>query len=194
MPEDTEAPANRPPDDAQLLEHLRRDPARGLPAVLAQYERPLLRHAAAVVGDSASAQDVVQEAFLRLLANGHPVENLAAWLHRVTHNLALDHLRKESRLRKLHRAAAPPSEPLAESADRDLDRREAQAVLAQELKQIPPNERAVLFLKLKEGKSYKEISVITGLSEGNVGYLIHHGLKRLTARLRPAGTLKGVAS
>jgi RNA polymerase sigma factor (sigma-70 family) len=194
MPEDTEAAAVRPPEDIELLQQLRRDPARGLPPVLARYERSLLRHAAAVVGDAAMAEDVVQETFLKLLANGHPVDNLAGWLHRVTHNLALDHLRRESRLRKLHSEAAPLDEPLAEAADRDLDRREAQAILARELGQIPPNERAVLLLKLKEGKSYREISALTGLSEGNVGYLIHHGLKRLTARLRPAGALKGVAS
>ena len=191
MPEDSVASAANPQDDGELLAGLRRDPVRGLPAVLSRYEAPLLRHAAAVLGDGAAAQDVVQEAFLKLLGNGHPVENLPGWLHRVTHNLALDHLRKESRLKRLHREAVPASEPLAEPADRDLDRREAEAILAQELRKLPPNERAVLFLKLKEGKSYKEISAITGLSAGNVGYLIHQGLKRLTARLRPAGALKG---
>lgn len=191
MPDTLEASAAPATDDAELLAGLRRDPLRGLSPVLARYEGPLLRHAAAVVGDGGAAQDVVQEAFLKLLGNGHPVDNLPGWLHRVTHNLALDHLRRESRLKKLHREAAPASEPLADPADRDLDRRESEALLAQELRKLPPNERAVLFLKVKEGKSYREISGITGLSEGNVGYLIHQGLKRLTARLRPAGSLKG---
>jgi RNA polymerase sigma-70 factor (ECF subfamily) len=186
-----ESPAAPPSPDADLLAGLKQDPVQGLPPVLARYEGPLLRHAAAILGDSAAAQDVVQEAFLKLLGNGHPVENLPGWLHRVTHNLALDHLRRESRLRRLHRDAAPDSEPLADSADRELDRREAEAVLAQELGKLPPNERAVLFLKLKEHKSYKEISAITGLGTGNVGFLIHQGLKRLSARLRPAAALKG---
>jgi RNA polymerase sigma-70 factor (ECF subfamily) len=180
-----------PADDAELLAGLKRDPVQGLPPVLARYERALLRHAAAIVGDGSAAQDVVQEAFLKLLGNGHPVENLPGWLHRVTHNLALDHLRRESRLKRLHRDVAPGREPLADPADRDLDRREAQVILAQELGRLPPNERAVLFLKLKEGKSYKEISAITGLGIGNVGFLIHQGLKRLQARLRPAGVPKG---
>ena len=181
MPESSDG--STAPTDAQLLSGLRRDPAAGLPPVLARYQAALLRHATAVLGDGAAAQDVVQEAFLKLLGNGHPVQSLPGWLHRVTHNLALDHLRRESRLERLHREAAPAAEPLAEPADSGLDRREAEAVLAEELRRLPPNERAVLFLKLKEGRSYREISAITGLGAGNVGYLIHHGLKRLAARL-----------
>jgi RNA polymerase sigma-70 factor (ECF subfamily) len=180
------------PDD--LLARLRTDPAGGLPAVLAAFEAPLLRHAAAVVGDAAAAQDVVQESFLRLLAKGQPIDNLSAWLHRVTHNPALDHLRKESRMRKLHLSAAPRTEPLAPPPSEDFDRREAQALVLGALERLTHNERAVLMLKIKEGRSYQEISERTGLSSSNVGYLIHHGLKKLTARLRAAASRKEVAS
>jgi RNA polymerase sigma-70 factor (ECF subfamily) len=188
-------PEEPPPTDApdDLLSRLRRDPARGLPEVVASFEGSLLRHAAAIVGGAAMAQDVVQESFLRLLANGQPIDNLSAWLHRVTHNLAVDHLRKESRLRKLHLATAPRSEPLAPSPAEDLDRREAHARMLSELDKLTPNERAVLLLKVKEGRSYQEISALTGLSTSNVGYLIHQGLKKLTARLQ-AAPRKEVAS
>jgi RNA polymerase sigma factor (sigma-70 family) len=201
LPEDAVQPAalqapdlpstDRPETD--LLGLLRRDPARGLPAVLGAYEGPLLRHAAAVVSDASAAQDVVQDALLRLLACTRPIDDLSAWLHRVTHNLAIDHLRKESRLRKLHLAAAPPSEPLAPPPDADLDRQEARARIAAELERLTPNERAVLLLKIKEGRSYREISERTGLSASNVGYLVHQGLKKLTARLGQPER-KGVAS
>jgi RNA polymerase sigma factor (sigma-70 family) len=178
-------PEEPPPGTApeEPLARLRRDPVRGLPALVALYEASLLRHAAAVVGSAAAAQDVVQESFLRLLSNGQPIDNLSAWLHRVTHNLALDHLRKEARLRKLHLAAAPRTEPLAPSPAEDHDRTESHALLLAELRRLAPNERAVLLLKIKEGRSYQEISALTGLSTSNVGYLIHQGLKKLTARL-----------
>ncbi len=166
-----------------LLARLRSDPVRGLAAVLAAFEAPLLRHAAAIVGSASAAQDVVQESFLRLLASGQPIDNLSAWLHRVTHNLALDHLRKEARLRKLHMAAAPRTEPTAPSPAEDLDQREAHALILGELERLTPNERAVLQLKIKEGRSYQEIAALTGLSTSNVGYLIHQGLKKLSARL-----------
>lgn len=189
MPQDL--PPGTAPED--LLTRLRRDPVGGLAPVVAAHEAPLLRHAAAIVGSASAAQDVVQESFLRLLANGQPIDNLSAWLHRVTHNLALDHLRKEARLRKLHLAAAPRTEPLAPSAAEDLDRRETQALVLGELERLTPNERAVLMLKIKEGRSYQEISERTGLSVSNVGYLMHQGLKKLTARLTAAAR-KEVAS
>lgn len=189
MPEDAR-PADASDDD--LLARLRRDPSRALPALLERYETRLLRHAAAVVG-SAGAQDVVQESFLRLLACDTPIENLAGWLHRVTHNLAIDHARKESRLRKLHHAAAPRTEPLAPSPHEDLDRRESQALLLDEIERLTPNERVVLMLKVKEGRSYREIAELTGLTSGNVGWLIHQGLQKVSARLRSRAR-NGVAS
>jgi DNA-directed RNA polymerase specialized sigma24 family protein len=60
---------------------------------------------------------------------------------------------------------SPPTdaELLADPADRELDRREAEAILSEELRRLPANERAVLFRKLKEGRSHREISAITGL-------------------------------
>lgn len=183
-----------PADDAALLARLRTDPVAGLPAVLTRYQAPLLRHAAMVLSSAIAAQDVVQESFLRLLSNGSPIDNLPAWLHRVTHNLAIDHLRKELRMRKLHLAAAAGPEPLAPPADHAFEQREAWAVVQKELAQLTPNERAVVFLKVKEGKSYKEISAITGLSTSNVGYLIHQGLKKLASRLKASGALTGAVS
>jgi RNA polymerase sigma-70 factor (ECF subfamily) len=185
LPEDNAAP--------DVFIRFRQDPVAGLPAILAACEGPLLRHAAAVVGDGAAAQDVVQEAFLRLLACREPIDNLPAWLHRVTHNLAIDHLRKEARLRKLHLAAAPSSEPTAPPPDADLDRDDARKRIADEMARLAPNERAVLMLKIKDGCSYQEISERTGLSTSNVGYLIHQGLKKITARLG-AAPRKDVAS
>lgn len=97
-------------------------------------------------------------------------------------------------MRKLHLAAAAGPEPLAPPADHAFERREAWAVVQKELAQLTPNERAVVFLKVKEGKSYKEISAITGLSTSNVGYLIHQGLKKLASRLKASGALTGAVS
>jgi RNA polymerase sigma-70 factor (ECF subfamily) len=174
--------------DAALLEALRESPGRTLPALLARFERPLLRHAAAVLRDASAAQDVVQDAVLRLLAHRGRIDNLAAWLMRVTHNLALDHLRKEKRRQRLHLEASAGPEPLAEPADRALERREAAARVREELARLAPHERAVLSLKVREGRSYKEIAAITRLSESNVGYLLHHAMKKLLARLRAADT------
>ena len=52
------------------------------------------------------------------------------------------------------------------------------------LDRLTENQRNVLILKMQEGKTYREISEITGLTVSNVGYLIHHGLKRMGEFIR----------
>ena len=44
---------------------------------------------------------------------------------------------------------------------------------------LSENQRTVILMKFRDGMSYREISASTGLTEGNVGFLIHTGLKRL---------------
>jgi RNA polymerase sigma-70 factor (ECF subfamily) len=178
-------------DDESLLARLRREPARWLPAVLQRYEAPLLRHAGSVLADPVAAQDVVQECFLKLLGNGQPVQNLSAWLHRVTHNLAIDHLRGEARRQRLHLAAAHARPTAAPSAEEEITGHHARALVEREIRSLTPNERAVLHLKLTAGKSYREISEITGLTTSNVGYLIHHAVKKLASRLKAQGVVRG---
>ena len=178
-------------DDTSLLTRFRQEPARWLPTVLARHEAPLLRHAASLLADRSAAQDVVQECFLKLLSNGKPVDNLSAWLHRVTHNLAIDHLRGESRRQRLLLVAAQAQPTHAPSPEEQLAQRDTRAVVERELQALPPNERAVLHLKLKAGKSYREISEITGLTTTNVGYLIHQAVKKVAARLKAQGVVGG---
>ena len=68
-----------------------------------------------------------------------------------------------------------------------LEQRELTEIVTEKLFGLPANQRDVLILKIQEGKSYREISEITGLSTSNVGYLIHHGLKALASQLKTAG-------
>jgi len=188
-----EDPKAADPDELTLLERLRADPEAAIVEVVVRFERPLLRYARALLGNESAAQDVVQEAFLRLLRKTSSVRALSAWLGRVTHNLAVDHLRKEARRNRLHATASAELET-AIPADREPTSREVGLTLERELARLGTNERAVIVLKVIEGKSYKEISALTGLSTSNVGYLIHHGLKKLAAGLASAGVWRGGAS
>ena len=43
----------------------------------------------------------------------------------------------------------------------------------------PKNQKEVVLLKFQQGMSYKEIQKVTGLKQGNIGFLIHTGLKRM---------------
>ena len=61
--------------------------------------------------------------------------------------------------------------------------RETGASVGAALAELPPDQQEAIRLKFQEGLSYREISRITGMPEGTVGYLIHVGIQALRKRL-----------
>ena len=169
-----------------------RNPARreGYERVVAQYSRPLLVYVARLVGSASAAEDVVQDVFIRFaeLWRGplEPDSRMTAWLRTTAHNLAVDAMRADARRAELHRRHAEesgvstPPAPGQGGADAVSD---GAAAAAEALASLPPRERELVVLKVYEGKSYKEIAAETGLSEGNVGFILHNAMRRLAAAL-----------
>ncbi|MBI3884934.1 MAG: sigma-70 family RNA polymerase sigma factor [Opitutae bacterium] len=152
-------------------------------------QAPLLRYAARLLGgDIERARDVVQDTFVRLMAqppeqlDGHVVE----WLFTVCRNRALDVLRKDGRMKRFaegqeERLAAPGPRP-----GRELERAETSEAVRQLIDRLPPNQQEVIRLKFQNGFSYREISRITELSVSNVGFLIHTAVSRLRREMAAA--------
>jgi RNA polymerase sigma-70 factor (ECF subfamily) len=161
-----------------------------LEAVMETYQHVLLRYATRVLKNEDAAQDVVQEAFIRLHENWNKVMvqgvPLKGWLFRTTHNASVDYIRKESRLRLLHerQAKAPDLRSGGES-----DCNERQTLVLQHLNALSSREREVLVLRMQEGMSYRQIADVLKRSEGYVGTLIHTATKKLTQSLRKAGVV-----
>jgi len=153
-----------------------------------EYQTALLRYATRVLNNAEAAQDVVQEAFIRLHGNMEKIIKrkmpLKGWLFRTTHNAAVDYIRKESRRRLLHKTQ---SEPLFSGGNEPEDHREE--LVLQHLSILKTKEREVLVLRLQEGMSYREIAHIIKRSEGYVGTLIHSATKKLSNSLRQAGVI-----
>ncbi|MEM1296933.1 MAG: sigma-70 family RNA polymerase sigma factor [Verrucomicrobiota bacterium] len=153
-----------------------------LRGAMSEFEKPLLGYAHSLLSDWELARDVVQETFVKLhreLKTNQP-ENLKAWLFTVCRNRSLDILRKNKRititdtgvLESFGDEAQPSPSKLAE-------RQDAHSRALEFLDRLPANQQEVIRLKFQADLSYKEISELTKLTVGNVGYLLHHGLKRL---------------
>jgi len=153
--------------------------------VFAAEETPLLRYAYGLVRQRETAEDLVQEAFLRLHAHWDKVGTPRAWLYRAVRNLALNHLRDHRRETPMEITPEPPS-PAADPG-RALCRDEALGTLQLLLAGLREEERSLIGLKYHDGLKYEQISERTGLSVGNVGYKLHHLLKDLAASLRSLG-------
>ena len=158
-------------------------------AIVSEYEGPLLRYTARIVHHHDAAQNVVQDTFIRLSKSWNdefkPSPKLSSWLYCVAHNCAVDHLRREARLHLLHLRHAREQEDVsgfdggAGAGISEDAERAAQAIQALSLR-----EQQLVILKIYEDKSYAEIGEITGLTVGNVGYILHHAMKKLAAELR----------
>ena len=145
------------------------------------YQAPLLRYATRLVNDPDRARDVVQDTFVRLMAQLPATidSHLAEWLFTVCRNRAFDINRKEGRMKQFDEGAVErvvAAEPRPGAA---LEAEETHAAIVRLIDRLPPNQQEVIRLKFQNGISYREISRITSLSMGNVGFLIHTAITTL---------------
>lgn len=145
-----------------------------LQAAFSAHYPGLVRHVAYLLGDAAAAEDIAQEAFLRLLRRPPPAGgDPGGWLRVTGTRLAYNFLRAAQRRRRREELAVQRTEP-AVDLDAALSVRAALATL-------PPRDRLVLLLR-GQGASYAEIGEAIGMAPGSVGTV----LARATRRLRTA--------
>jgi len=164
-------------------------------ALFGALESPLLIYAQRLLSDVSVAEDVVQEAFMKLHAQFCQVRERRAWLYRTVHNLALNHNRRTIKISSLsgtddatdggQESPADP-QPLP---DEQITRWEGIGLVRLRLEQLDERSRELIRLKFNEDLSYKEISARTGLTIGHVGYLLHHALKAIADEMAKSGVL-----
>ena len=162
--------------------HDRTDASSLVQAAVARHQAPLLRYATRLLGgDADRARDVVQDTFMRLMAqptsevDGH----VAEWLFTVCRNRSHDVLRKEGRMNRfeegqVEQLTAPDPRP-----GRSMERAEQHETVLRLIGRLPHNQQEVIRLKFQNGFSYQEISRITSLSVTNVGFILHTAIKAL---------------
>jgi RNA polymerase sigma factor (sigma-70 family) len=167
--------------------------------VFAALESPLLSYALRLLHARAAAEDIVQEAFMRLHGQFKEVRDPRRWLYRTVHNLALNQRRKDDKIVPLDPVAGTKSREenavsvIPDTADPELlpdeqiIRWEGIGLVRLSLGALDERSREVLKLKFEENLSYREISAKTGLSVSNVGYLLHQALKIIAAELARSG-------
>lgn len=153
------------------------------------------------LGDAATAEDLHQEAFLRLHRardSYNPERPFRAWLFAIVHNLVNDSLRSRRR--------APVTEPLGttssphpavqtdragsindQSPERIVAARESTRALSRALSALPANEATVLILARFEGLSYDDIGSVIGRSAAAAKQLAYRALKRVRSELVAMG-------
>ena len=155
--------------------------AEWVQSAMTRYERPLLQYSYSIVRDLERARDVVQETFMRLhkqekeAIEGH----LSQWLFTVCRNCSLKVLRAQDRYIHVDGTEFEGQSSDAPSPAEDLERKERIARLMSLLKELTPNQQEVVRLRFQNFHSYQEISEITGLTVGNVGFILNAAMRNL---------------
>jgi len=155
-------------------------------ALFDEFRNPLLRYLSSFGIAFSDCEDVIQEIFLSLfqhLHRGKSRENLAGWLFRVGHNLALKWLyrtRRNVQVLTDARTKSSPIDPAPSPEDRAADDQTRRRLLAV-VEALPEQDRQCLVLRA-EGLRYREIAGILNMSLGGVSLSLARSLARIARR------------
>jgi RNA polymerase sigma-70 factor (ECF subfamily) len=136
----------------------------------------LFRYLHRLTGDADVAEDIAQEAFVRLLRHALPEDEVRPWLFTVAMNLVRDNARKIERRQRLLTTAPVMVTPTA-LPDEDVERGERVGSVRAALEQLPLRDRQLLLMR-EEGFKYEEIAQVIGVAPASVGTLIARALKK----------------
>jgi RNA polymerase sigma-70 factor (ECF subfamily) len=157
-----------------------------LTTIIKDNEGPLLRYAWRYLKNEATAQDAVQEAFIRFAKqNRAKILNPRAWLFKAVRNQCLNMLKKQKRKPEVSLDELnSPTAGKNSSPDAGIIHDESRDALTRCFNLMKPNHREIIILKIEHGKSYKEIAEIMQLSTSNVGFILHTAMKQLQQNFR----------
>ena len=172
------------PDDALMALYGNGD-RRAAEALTLRHTPRVLGYAMRLLGDRTEAEDIAQEAMLRLwkiAPDWHPGEaKVSTWLYRVTTNLCTDRLRRRGRQTGLDAAGDPVDDtPGAEAGLIEEDRAKA---LNAALDALPERQRQAVVLRHIEGLSNPEIAEVMDIGVEAVESLTARGKRGLRDRL-----------
>lgn len=193
------------PDDA-LIQRCRAGEEAAFEEMVAAYHRRVWSIAYQMSGDPDDADDITQEAFVRVyrsVGKFREESSFSTWLYRITMNLCTDFLRRRRRhgdtisldlveaegrgeARQTPVAAGSPAgthnpsgSPLREAEAAELRARLKEAILS-----LPEYYRSVVVLRDIEGLSYREIASVLGCPEGTVMSRLFYAKRELREKLR----------
>lgn len=155
--------------------------------LVARHQHRAWRVAKNLVANEEDAQDLAQEAFLRVFRNLASFDfehGFTTWLYRIVTNLAIDHLRKRRPVRSTTQGEHAEEGAELELADGEVDAPSAnleRAEIAQEvhavLSTLAPHFQSVILLREIEGLPCNEIAKIVGATHVTVRWRLHRGRK-----------------
>jgi RNA polymerase sigma factor (sigma-70 family) len=179
--------------DQELAEQFRGGDEHALRLAYDRYGGAVLHLALRTLGNRADAEDVTQATFVAAWQGRETFDpdrgGMLGWLLGIARRKVVDRLRsagREARVTETIRALPEPA-AATETPDRVLDR----LVVADELAQLPAEQRRTLELAFYDDLTHPQISAVTGLPLGTVKSHIRRGMANLRRRWEVDGAASG---
>lgn len=184
--------------DDELLTQFAQGDRRAFDVLVRRHQARLYQFVYRQMQQQAVAEEIVQEAFVRVVSNVRDFKREArfsTWLFTIARNLCFDELRKRKHRRhpSLDQQENPNSEESRTLGDRtadptrDIEREATQGELRDKMSwaiaQLPDEQREVFLLREVSGLAFKEIAEATGVPENTVKSRMRYALERLQAAL-----------
>jgi RNA polymerase sigma-70 factor (ECF subfamily) len=182
--------------DAELVEKIASGATEALDVLYERYSRVVLSFAFRILGDRASAEELLQEVFLRTWRQAGNFSQskgtFVTWLLSITHNMAIDEIRKRNR-RPKRSNSDDPLLMLANMRDTDtpVDERAVLSSLrgdiGKALEELPVPQRTAIEMAYFEGLTQREIAEQVGEPLGTIKTRMRLGMRKLRELLSEHG-------
>jgi RNA polymerase sigma-70 factor (ECF subfamily) len=172
-------------DDRSLLERIRHGDTAGAEELFERYAHALLRFADRMLGDRDSAEEVIQEVFVKVISRAHQYDGRApvsSWLFAIAANTCRDRRRRDRRAPVVPLDAIANLPARGEGVESRLVGRERRDAVRKALDSLSQEQREALVLARYHGLPYAEIASVLGISVGAVKTRIFRAVENLKAR------------
>lgn len=171
-------------DDQELMTAIQAGNARAYESAVKKHLKSISHYAFRMLGNSKDTEDITQETFLRLWTHADTWRSekasVSTWLHRITHNLCIDYMRKDkSAITSEYLDEHESSERPAELPDREV----RLTSLTDALAQLPERQRSAIVLNHYHGFSNREIAEIMDISVDALESILARARRGLKAEL-----------
>lgn len=168
------------------------DRAPRMEDLIDRYQKRIYAVIYRMTGRHGDTDDLCQEVFLQIfrsLPRFKAGTNLDSWVYRIAMNVSVDHLRRRGKNKAALEVLGRQSEPTpAGTLDSDT-----KAAVRQAVDQLPPDQKAVVVLRIHEGLSHERISEIVDAPVPTVRWRLFTALQKLEGLLGPLATPRGTA-
>lgn len=172
--------------DSELLKEVKKSSQAAFRELFVRYEKKVFAFSMKLLRDTASAEEIVQEVFVKLWEYKDRIDHelpIGALLFKITRNHVLNYLRKQSRETASRSQYAESLMHIENQTENEILTNEYLKIFDQAVADLPEGFRKVYLMSRNEGKTYQQIAETLNISKDTVRIQLIKSLKLIRKKL-----------